>query len=497
VAQADLWYVTDFSTFQETYEPDPPMMAWPFGLQVQYNRQLWAFDHGEVYEETGGRRVTLTNSCAYSGCALNVQPTGSRDYAHPTTRTFEVVLYTDRNEPYGNRTLVVNERRLHFALEGDFDSSPGAFHVAVSMALGNVDLDTIIYENGSPVRRCSVYFSSCDTSVTNGDSYYATVEDSSGNLYGITPSYRATSSTTGVKETADQIDLPRLGLLYATTSDVCDTLLTFPYGSHLENESPTDQWIACDTAVTNRLSMTALLQAVAVAGTGTTGVLWWLEHQGTVQQLSLPTIPWQDTEVPPIDALPQVWQGAVINLADYFKTQARGRDWPQATAEAVAAACLWNASRASLDGLETCRSLPIFITGADAAEATEHDIEAIAWNPGWVKLNYEYGRGKEAYQDRDWYTSESACQASHDADEQCDEYPFWASEQGGPAGVPTPRLRYIDEDDNQWQGSRYGSFTLSCRLVSGDPPESGNASGGTAFLVIPVPVVPTDWLCNR
>ena len=114
-----------------------------------------------------------------------------------------------------------------------------------------------------------------------------------------------------------------------------------------------------------------------------------------------------------------------------------------------------------------------------------------------MKLNYEYGRGKEAYQNREWYRSQSACTVSHDADEDCDEYPFWASEQGCPAGVPTPRLRYIDEDDNQWQGSRYGSFTISCGLVSGDPPESGNASGGTAFLVIPVPVVPTDWLCNR
>jgi len=496
VAQAT--YVTDFRTWPNG-GPSVPTMGWPFGVQVTYSDRLSPWDTGKVWEETASGRVTLTDSCWYYGCSETVQPVASRDYAHPPTRTFKVVLYhTDTGAAYDERTLVVHERRLHFALEADFDWSPGLFHVTVPGSLANTTLDTIIYENGREADRCNVYWSHCETPVTSGASYYAAVEDPDGKLYGITPSYRATSSTTGVKETADQIDLPRLGALYATTTDVCNMLLTFPYGTHLARESPTDQWIACDTAVANRLSMTALLQAVAAAGTGTTAVLWWLEHQATVQVLSpdWPTTPWPDAQVPAIDDLPQVWQGAVINLADYYKLQARGQAWTQAAAEAIAAACLWNASRIT-DGLEACRSLPIFITGADVAEATEHDIEAIVGNPQWVKLNYEYGRGKEAYQNRNWYIGQGACRADPDEGQQCDEYPFWASEQGGPAAFPTPSLRYIDARDNGLQGLRYGSFVTSCRLVSGDPPVSGNARGGSTFLVIPVPVVPTDWLCNR
>jgi hypothetical protein len=489
--------VTDFSTFQNG-GPSVPTMGWPFGLQVRYSDRLYVFDHGEVYEETSGGRTTLTNNCIYYGCALNVQPVASRDYAHPPTRTFEVVLYTDRGASYGNTTLVVNERRLHFALEGDFDWSPGLFHVTVPGSLANTTLDTIIYENGSEVRRCNVYWSYCTTPVTSGASYYAAVKDPDGNLYGITASYRATSSTTGVKETADQIDLPRLGTLFATTTDVCDTLLSFQ-GSHLEDSSVSDQELACQAAVANRLSMTALLQAVAVAGTGTTAVLWWLEHQATVQVLSpdWPTTPWPDAQVPAIPDLPQVWQGAVINLADYYKLSAQGKNLTQAAAETIAAACLWNASRIT-DGLDACRSLPVFITGSDVAEATDHDLEAIVGHPQWVKLNYEASGAKNG--SHSWVNSVEPCDGATPSGKQCDEYPLWASEQGGPLAIPTPHLRYVDATDNQLQGSRYSSFIGSCGLRTGTPQEGANATGGTAFLVVPIPSsagIPSTWLCNR
>jgi hypothetical protein len=498
--------VTDFSTFQNG-GPSVPTMGWPFGIQVTYSGQLYWADHGEVYEETGGRRVTLESWCGGSGCVLGaVQPVASRDYAHPPTRTFEVVLYTDRNVPYGNTTLTVHERRLHFALEGDFDSSPGVFYVRVPGSLGNTTLDTVIYENGREVARCNVYWSHCQSpSVTSGAVYYADVEDPDGNLYGITPSYLATSSTTGTKETADNVDLVRLGALYATTTDVCDTLLTYPYGTHVENESPTDQWLACDTAVQNRSSMWDLLRAVALAGGGTR-VLWWLEHQRTIQVLSpdWPTTPWPDDEVPAISDLPQVWQGAVMNIADHYMLQASGTDLTQAAAETIAAACLWNASRIT-NARSDCASVPVFVTGSDVAEATDHDLEAIAGlngvtpHPEWVKLNYEASGAKNG--SHTWVNSVSPCDGDTPSGKQCDEYPFWASEQGGPLARPTPHLRYIDASDNQLQGTRYSTFIGYCGLRTGTPQEGANATGGTAFLVVPLPSalgIPSYMrLCNR
>ena len=65
--------VTDFSTFPNG-GPSVPTMGWPFGLSVTYSNQLYVLDHGEIYEETGGSRVTLTNSCHYYSCVIGVQP---------------------------------------------------------------------------------------------------------------------------------------------------------------------------------------------------------------------------------------------------------------------------------------------------------------------------------------------------------------------------------------------------------------------------------------
>lgn len=497
--------VTDFSTFPNG-GPSVPTMGFPFGLQVTYSDWLYVFDHGEVYEETGGRRVTLTDTCIYNGCTVNVDPVASDDYAHAPTRTFEVVLYTDRNIPYGNTTLVVNERRLHFGLRGDFDWSPGLFHVAVSGSIGNTDLETIIYEDGRAVTSCDVVSSYCTTPVTSGAVYYAAVEDPDGNVYGMSPSYLATSSTTGTKETADKVDLPRLALLYPTSTDVCDELLTYPGGTHVAESTVNDQALACQAAVTNRDTMSDLLRAVATAGGGTS-VLWWLMHDGTVSQLSTPT-PWPDYELPATRDLPLSWQAPVINVADHYKLQERGKDLTAEAAETLSRACLWNVSRIG-NGRTDCSELPVFFSGSDVAEATEHDLEAIAGengvspHPEWVKLNYEYGAGKERYQNRDWYKSVSPCDVrTTPAGQQCDEYPFWASEQGGAADlVPPPHLRFIDRTDNGYQGSRFGNFVTSCGLRSGPPPESGgNARGGDVFLMIPVPPdlgIPTTWLCNR
>jgi len=471
-------------------------MAWPFGLQVRYNNSLYTWDHGEVYEETSAR-VTLYNPCIYSGCAFTVQPVASRDYAHPPTRTFEVVLYTDRNVPYGNTTLVVHERRLHFALEGDFDWSPGLFHVSVPGSAGGIDLDTIVYANGTEVRRCNVYWNHCDTPVTAGAVYYAAVKDSVGNIYGLTPSYLATSSTTGVKETADNVDLVRLGALFTSTSDVCDLLLNYQ-GTNFDRSTVSDQEWACQTALANRSSMWDLLRSVAGAGGGT-AVLWWLEHQQTTRMLSpsWPTTPWPDAQVPAITDLPLSWQGAVLNIADAYKLSAQGRNLTQAAAEAIAAACLWNASRITNARMD-CVNLPVFVTGSDVTEATNHDLEAIVGHPQWAKLNYEQSSAKNG--SRNWYDAVPPCDVSGDAGQQCDEFPYWATEQGGPLAPITPSLKYIDGRDNTTQGGKYGNFVTACALRTGTPQTGANAVGGTAFLVVPIASsagIPSAYLCNR
>lgn len=85
---------------------------------------------------------------------------------------------------------------------------------------------------------------------------------------------------------------------------------------------------------------------------------------------------------------------------------------------------------------------------------------------GWVGLNYR--PSSETPGSRTWYLAEPEC-ASVPAGDACDEYPFWATMQGGPYSPKRPHLEPINAKDNSDQGGLYGNFVTICRLTSGDP----------------------------
>jgi hypothetical protein len=164
-------------------------------------------------------------------------------------------------------------------------------------------------------------------------------------------------------------------------------------------------------------------------------------------------------------------------------------------AEDVAEQCLQDtmlAGESESTASSDCESLPIFASGSDVPAATEHDLKALALHPAWAKLNYENGAEKEEKESRTWYKGVGGCSATPPAGEQCDEYPFWASQQGGPSAIPTPNLEYINAEDNEEQGRKYGNFVTSCKMAE-------RSSTDYAFLAIPVPPrlgIPTTRLCN-
>jgi hypothetical protein len=132
------------------------------------------------------------------------------------------------------------------------------------------------------------------------------------------------------------------------------------------------------------------------------------------------------------------------------------------------------------------------------AEATRHDLEAIARNPAWVELTYE-PNGPNTH----WYESSSEtddpsvpCVGNALAGTQCDEFPFWASQQGGPLARPLPHLKLINADDNQREGGKYGNFASVCHMSDRlSSPEFGNGD----LLVLPSDpalAVPTLRMCN-
>ena len=159
----------------------------------------------------------------------------------------------------------------------------------------------------------------------------------------------------------------------------------------------------------------------------------------------------------------------------------------QPIADEIAWQCQWLSAPLGLNARRECLGQPIFASGNDVPESTDHDIEALAYWPPWVSLNYRHS--DETPGERDWMNAEDECQGRISGVTSCDEYPFWSSMQGGPFAVKQPHLKLISFSDNERQGSRYGNFVVNCQMSTGD-----------AFLGIPLAPelgIPTQTrVCN-
>jgi hypothetical protein len=160
-------------------------------------------------------------------------------------------------------------------------------------------------------------------------------------------------------------------------------------------------------------------------------------------------------------ALPVTWSDLANRLA------ARDSTLTAAAAGTIAAACLAAMAAAAAPDT-TCDRLSIFVTGSDTPLTTRHDIDAISGHPPWALLSYEPRKGKPG---KGWYDSASApvtCR-NRPSTQACDEFPYFATQQGGPRATPVPSLRPLDGADNSAQGGNYGRFVINCELANGEP----------------------------
>ena len=149
---------------------------------------------------------------------------------------------------------------------------------------------------------------------------------------------------------------------------------------------------------------------------------------------------------------------------------------------------------------DECTKLPIFAPGSDIEQAATHDLDAIRSQPAWAQLNFADpgSRGESG-----WYRNTPPCVAGSypTADDpgsnppiigqQCDEYPYLSSQQGGPGkGVS---LRPIASADNRNEGIylRYFYSSNGCNVQT---PSEHNPE--RAYLVLPTPTTHTSMWCN-
>lgn len=173
--------------------------------------------------------------------------------------------------------------------------------------------------------------------------------------------------------------------------------------------------------------------------------------------------------------------GAKYPYGDAQTDSSRG-----ATARAIAAQCV---ALGVTD--EECENLPIFAPGSDIPAATQNDVQGLAKNVAWVRLNY----ADEAQRARDqWYIGIAPCvQGTYNTDaanpEDCDEYPYRSTLQGGPGAhiAPIPRAQ------NRLEGQYLGTFYSASGCNVGT---ATYANPDRAFLVLPTPTVHTSMWCN-
>ncbi|GIF26088.1 hypothetical protein BJ973_003358 [Actinoplanes tereljensis] len=149
-------------------------------------------------------------------------------------------------------------------------------------------------------------------------------------------------------------------------------------------------------------------------------------------------------------------------------------------AELAGEVCVDLARRGGVVGFP-CLGMPIlFPTAYDARGAAVNDDAAIWANPPWVKLRYVNGTNEKpkVIKTRTWYMNsvygQTSCPATRPED-QCDEYPFYTSEEGGSwdfftGGETSPlstRLLMIPKTENRAEGIAVGNMYTKCGMQTG------------------------------
>ncbi|RWZ58432.1 hypothetical protein ELQ92_14065 [Labedella populi] len=351
----------------------------------------------------------------------------------------------------------------------------------------------------------------------SGQSYRATAQDTrNGTLYSYStsgsfngrnagsvgaaapqPGYAPTSAVFIVNDLNSSLDAEALALALAGVplEKICESTVFQP-GTHNAGSSVTDQTLACQAAAsasgaTTRSVILAIRTAGGAAqlamiaahfvGAGTTPASTpsWVDGTGRGPS-SAPAVP---------GSLPSLWR--LPKSAAQFATANGVSD---EIARTVLKQCYALVAYAGTygDPHRTCRDLPIFSSGqSDVPEATNHDLEALQRVPGWVQLDYR--PSGENPSRSGWYENDPRCEGVPGSGLNCDEYPFYASVQGGGYAVPAPSLKAIDGAQNQYQGTVYYSFLRACGLTS-------KPVGERQFLAIPLPPtatpLPSLALCN-
>ncbi len=150
--------------------------------------------------------------------------------------------------------------------------------------------------------------------------------------------------------------------------------------------------------------------------------------------------------------------------------------------------------------LEDCLTKTLFLPGAAAMGAAQNDASAIS---GGAPAQLHFVTSSSNALQRGWYKASSTpndCQLPYDgATINCDEYPFYSTNEAGPPNTLNPigaTLKLVPALENREEGRQLQAMTTTCAMQSGSTVSAPLL--GTAYLVAPMPnVLPrTAFICG-
>lgn len=343
--------------------------------------------------------------------------------------------------------------------------------------------------------------------VAAGSAVRATVEDYVGRIFGASYWWQL-SADDATELRSGNVDLFEAAASFASASAVCDAIMG--WGTHFARSTLSDEYFACTSAAeAGATTPETLLRIAALAGAGgiASFLIWYSREQtGNPPNAAYPPPPPSSSDPAPSRLAPDpfppgfAWEDLAAGLAARNPEVAAQLADPasfNAVVKTTAQECLAMLADAGYS-LDLCSKLPIFSSGSDVEEATDWDLAALARHPEWHQLTYA-SKGPNPGWYKDFRETEpegrDKCTAPGSGLD-CHEFPYWATEQGGPTADPFPWLKLIPSDPNQDQGRKFGNFVTACKMSQrlSDP-----AAGGGDFLDIPTTPslgIPTLRWCN-
>jgi hypothetical protein len=408
--------------------------------------------------------------------------------------------YTESETP--DLTIFGESRYLSVALAITAGPSSTATATVTPSVSGTADTIKIRSVSGAQIASCTSG-SSCTAPVSDG-TYYATVEEADGSVFG--ESQYLTLNASAIEDAAvEGINTYTLAEGFESADALCDTLLTGP-GTHTAGSSLSDQYLAC-TAAAPGGTHAALKAVTALAGAS--AVLLYLTdvHDNRADPstgiVTAPPQPDPPTEPQPgPNAYPRPFPAPLLSSqqdaddVDIFKANNPSDAFvDRAQAKRVLQTC------ETLTTRENCMSMPIFVPG-DAPlplgmpQTTKHDRQAIDPLVGGKDpiLKWTPKRKRPA---EGWYDSPANNDPPNDCTNRvrsitaCDEYPFRSTSNAGPGAS----LKGVSRSESTNQGNRLSAFYRYCRLQTTD-----DLTDGPPFIVVPAPAhskLPTmTHICN-